>query len=329
MINLDVLWLDQNDVRSLLDLSDAMDAVEKAFEQHGRKKVQMPPKSYLYFESHNGDLRTMPAYLEEQDVAGVKIVNVHPDNRQKGLPTVMALFVLNSTETGAPLAVMDASLLTDIRTGAAGGIAAKHLARPESRVLGLVGSGNQARTQLLAIANVFDLQEVKVYSVHEERAEQFKQEMECKAGCTIIVCSSIEEVCDCDILVTVTPVREPIVKSEWIKPGTHINAIGADAVGKEELEASLLLRSRVVVDDMVQASHSGEVNVPLAEGQITVSDICCEIGEVIAGLKPGREDDSDITIFDSTGLAIQDVATALLVYNAAKKKGVGKNLPIF
>lgn len=310
-------------------MSDAMDAVEKAFEQHGRKNVQMPPKSYLYFESHNGDLRTMPAYLEDQDVAGVKIVNVHPDNRQKGLPTVMALFVLNSTETGAPIAVMDATYLTDIRTGAAGGIAAKYLARPQSRILGIVGSGNQARTQLLAIANVLDLDEVKVYSAHRSRAEQFRQEMECKAGCSITVCSSIEEVCDCDILVTVTPVREPIVKREWIKPGTHINAIGADAAGKEELEASILLQSRVVVDDMAQASHSGEVNVPLSGGLITVNDICCEIGEVVAGLKSGRLDDSDITVFDSTGLAIQDVATALLVYDAAKEKGVGKKLQLF
>lgn len=326
---MDVLWLDQNDVRSLLNIPDAMDAVEKAFEQHGRKKVQMPPKSYLYFERHNGDLRTMPAYLEEQDVAGVKIVNVHPDNRQKGLPTVMALFVLNSTKTGAPLAVMDATYLTDIRTGAAGGIAAKHLARPESRVVGIVGSGNQARTQLLAIANVFDLEDVKVYSKHRGRAEQFKQEMECKAGCVITVCSSIEDVCDCDILVTVTPVREPIVKREWIKPGTHINAIGADAAGKEELEASILVHSRVVVDDIAQASHSGEVNVPLSSGVIEVENICCELGEVIAGIKPGRLGDSDITIFDSTGLAIQDVATALLVYNAAKEKFVGKKLPMF
>ncbi|KGK98034.1 alanine dehydrogenase [Methanococcoides methylutens] len=326
---MDVLWLDQNDVRSLLNIPDAMDAVEKAFEQHGRKKVQMPPKSYLYFERHNGDLRTMPAYLEEQDVAGVKIVNVHPDNRQKGLPTVMALFILNSTETGAPLAVMDATYLTDIRTGAAGGIAAKHLARPESRVVGIVGSGNQARTQLLAIANVFDLEEVKVYSKHRDRAEQFKQEMECKAGCVITACSSIEDVCDCDILVTVTPVREPIVKREWIKPGTHINAIGADAAGKEELEASILVQSRVFVDDIAQASHSGEVNVPLSSGVIEVENICCELGEVIAGIKPGRLGDSDITLFDSTGLAIQDVATALLVYNAAKERFVGKKLSMF
>ncbi|WP_445474724.1 alanine dehydrogenase [Methanococcoides methylutens] len=326
---MDILWLEQKDVRSLLNISDAMDAVEKAFEQHGRKKIQMPPKSYLYFEGHNGDLRTMPAYLEEQDVAGVKIVNVHPDNRQKGLPTVMALFVLNSTVTGAPLAVMDGTYLTDIRTGAAGGIAAKHLARPESRIMGIVGSGNQARTQLLAITNVFDLEEVKVYSEHMARAEQFKLEMEDKAGCTITVCSSIEDVCDCDILVTVTPVREPIVKSEWIKPGTHINAIGADAAGKEEIEASILERSRVVVDDIAQASHSGEVNIPISKGIITVDDICCELGEVIAGLKPGRSGDSEITVFDSTGLAIQDVATALLVYNAAKEKGIGKMLPMF
>lgn len=326
---MDILWLDQNDVRSLLELSAVMEAVEKAFEQHGKKKVQMPPKSYLYFDKHNGDLRTMPAYLEEQDITGVKIVNVHPDNREKGLPSVMALVVLNSTETGQPLAVMDGTYITDLRTGAAGGVAAKYLARKDSHVVGIVGAGNQAKTQLMALSLVFDVHQVKAYDKSTDRAEEFRGEMMQKTGAEIIVASSVEDVCDCDILVTVTPVREPIVRSEWIRSGTHINAIGADAAGKEELDPMLLTRAKVIVDDIVQASHSGEVNVPLSEGVITSDDIWAEIGEVIAGIKVGREDESEITVFDSTGLAIQDVATATLVYNAAKERGLGRSLSMF
>lgn len=326
---MDILWLDQNDVRSILELSAVMEAVEKAFEQHGKKKIQMPPKSYLYFDKHNGDLRTMPAYLEEQDITGVKIVNVHPDNREKGLPSVMALVVLNSTETGQPLAVMDGTYLTDLRTGAAGGVAAKYLARKDSHVVGIVGAGNQAKTQLMALSLVFDIHQVKVYDISKDRAEEFRGEMMQQMGAEIIVASSVEGTCDCDILVTVTPVREPIVRSEWIKPGTHINAIGADAAGKEELDPMLLTRAKVIVDDIVQASHSGEVNVPLSDGVITSDDIWAEIGEVVAGVKVGRDGESEITVFDSTGLAIQDIATATIVYNAAKERGWGRSLSMF
>jgi alanine dehydrogenase len=141
-MSMDILWLNQSDVKSLLDMPSAMLAAESGFREHGLRKVQMPPKSYLYFKKHNGDLRTMPSFMEEQDIAGVKIVNVHPDNREKGLPTVMAVVVLNSTETGAPLAIMDGTYLTDMRTGAAGGVAAKYLARRDSKVVGMVGTGD-------------------------------------------------------------------------------------------------------------------------------------------------------------------------------------------
>jgi len=326
---MDILWLNQNDVKSVLDMPEAMDVVEKAFKQHGLKKVQMPPKTYLYFEKHNGDLRTMPSFLEEQDITGVKIVNVHPDNRKAGLPTVMALVVLNSTETGAPLAVMDGTYLTDIRTGAAGGIAAKHLARPDSKVVGMVGAGNQARTQLLALAQVFDIEQIKITSKDISHCEEFEKEMAGVVNCEIIKTTRTEEVCDCDILVTTTPVRSPVVRSEWVKAGTHINAIGADAMGKQELDSLLLMRAKVVVDDIVQASHSGEVNVPLSSGVISSEDIYCELGEVIAGVRSGRESDDEITVFDSTGLAIQDLATANLVFERAVEKGIGSWLDLF
>ncbi|MDD5617237.1 MAG: alanine dehydrogenase [Candidatus Methanoperedens sp.] len=324
-----ILWLNKNEVESLLDMKDTLRVVEDAFRQHGLKKVQMPPKLYLYFKKHNGDLRTMPAFLEEQDITGVKIVNVHPDNPQKGLPTVMALVILNSTKTGAPLAVMDGTLLTDMRTGAAGGIAVKYLSRKNSKVVGFVGSGNQAKTQVMAINEVLDIGEVKVTSISEKSNLAFKDNMEKKVGCEITVKRSIREVCDCDILVTTTPSREPIVKNEWIADGTHINAIGADAAGKEELDPAILKRARVVVDDIPQASHSGEVNVPISKKLISVKDICAELGEVITGKKKGRTGDSDITVFDSTGLAIQDVATADMVYRKAVEKKIGIRLQQF
>lgn len=324
-----ILWLNRKEVESLLDMKGTLKVVEEAFRQHGLKKVQMPPKLYLYFKKHNGDLRTMPAFLEEQDITGVKIVNVHPDNPKKGLPTVMALVVLNSTETGAPLAILDGTYLTDMRTGAAGGVAVKYLARKNAKTVGFVGTGNQARTQLLAINEVIDIEEVKATSASEKQTLIFKGEMEKRIGCEIKPKKSIKEVCDCDILVTTTPSRAPIVMDEWIADGTHINAIGADAAGKEELDPKILKRARIVVDDIPQASHSGEVNVPLSKGLISEKDIFCELGEVITGMKKAREKDSDITVFDSTGLAIQDVATADMIYRKAVEKQIGVMLQQF
>ncbi len=324
-----ILWLNRKEVESLLDMNGTLKVVEEAFRQHGLKKVQMPSKLYLYFKKHNGDLRTMPAYLEEQDITGVKIVNVHPDNPKKGLPTVMALVILNSTETGAPVAVMDGTHLTDMRTGAAGGVAVKYLARKNSKVVGFVGTGNQARTQLMAINEVIDIEKVKITNLSEKSNLDFKAGMEKKIDCDITIKKNIKEVCDCDILVTTTPSREPIVMNEWISEGTHINAIGADAPGKEELDPKILKRAKVVVDDIPQASHSGEVNVPLSKKIISEKDICCELGEVITGKKKARIKDSDVTVFDSTGLAIQDIATANLVYQKALRANIGIKLQQF
>lgn len=324
-----ILWLNKKEVESLLEMKSTLKVVEEAFRQHGLKKVQMPSKLYLYFKNHNGDLRTMPGYLEEEDITGVKIVNVHPDNRKKGLPTVMALVILNSTETGAPLAIMDGTYLTDMRTGAAGGTAVKYLARKNSKTVGFVGTGNQARSQLQAINEVIDIHEIKATSATEKETLAFKDDMELKIECEVSPKRTIREVCDCDILVTTTPSREPIVMNEWVPDGIHINAIGADAPGKEELDPLILKRANVVVDDIQQASHSGEVNVPISKGSFSIDDIFGELGEIIAGRKKARLNDADITVFDSTGLAIQDIAAANLVYRKALEAGIGLNLQQF
>lgn len=328
MVSMDLLWLPEDEVISVLKMDDAIAAVESAFKDHGLGGTQMPPKSYLYFTKYDGDLRTMPAYLESSDTAGVKIVNVHPKNPGIGLPTVMALLILNSPETGAPIAIMGATYLTNMRTGAAGAVAAKYLARPKSHVVGMIGAGAQARTQLLGVSMFFKIERVIISDRRIESAEAFKEDAMAFLNCDYKLTTDPKEACDCDILITTTPARAPVVKSSWVKPGTHINAIGADAKGKQELESALTKGAKVVVDDTAQAVHSGEVNVPISKGVLKPEEIYGQIGEIIAGIKPGRTNDDEITIFDSTGLAIQDVATGTIVYKRALEQGKGLRLAL-
>jgi len=320
---METLILTQEEVESLISMDEAMNAVEEAFRLYALGKAQMPPKVYLEFEK--GDLRAMPAHL--MGYAGLKWVNSHPGNPDKGLPTVMALMILNSPETGFPLAVMDATYTTSLRTGAAGGIAAKYLARKNSSVFGFIGCGTQAYFQLEALRRVFDIGEVKAYDVREKAAKKFVSYCEDR-GISASV-QPAEEASRCDVLVTTTPSRKPVVKAEWVEEGTHINAIGADGPGKQELDVEILKKAKIVVDDLEQAKHGGEINVAVSKGVIGVEYVHATIGEVIAGLKDGRESDEEITIFDSTGLAIQDVAVAKVVYENALSKNVGSKIKFF
>jgi len=281
-----------------IDLATVNDAVEAAFAAHGRGEVQMPPKLYLTFLE--GDLRTMPASIPSLNLAGVKIVNVHPGNRTVGLPTVMALLVLIDPATGYPRALLNATRLTDLRTGAAGAVAARYLAREDAAIVGMVGAGRQAKAQLEALACVRTIREVKVWSRSREHAVAFATAYPRFHARAL----PLAEVCDCDILVTTTPSTTPIIQREWIRPGTHINAIGADAPGKEELDPILLNAAAVYVDDMAQAVHSGEVNVPIRRHTYSVEAIRGTIGAVVLD-KKGRTDDREITVFDSTGLALR------------------------
>ena len=328
------LLLTGKQVKKLLDMKDVLGAVENAFRHKGLGKVQMPPKVYLFYEKFNGDLRTMPSYVEDMDVSAVKIVNVHPDNAKNyGMRTVMAVLVLVNPHTGQPLAFMDATHITDMRTGGASAIASKYLARPSPKVLGIIGAGNQARTQMLALITQFGhFDEVRIYDLYPEKskalAREFRRHFKEQVGKIKAVKEAKDCVVESDIVVTCTSARAPIVLDEWVKDGTHINCIGADAPGKQEMDPKILKRGRLVIDDWEQASHSGEINVPLANGQLARDDVNAEIGEVVAGLKPGRENDEQITIFCSTGLAIQDCLTAKIAYDAALQRKVGRSMQI-
>ena len=286
-----------------LDLKEVNRAIEAAFADHGRDLVQMPPKVYITLPQ--GDFRTMPAYLPSLGLAGVKVVNVHPNNPPRGLPTVMALTIILDIATGKPEAILNATRLTDMRTGAAGAVAAKYLSAKKEVVLGIIGTGRQAEAQVAATAQELSVIEIRVWSRNPVHAEKFCKKM------NVADCHSLprERVCDCDVLVTTTPSREPVIKNEWIHEGTHINAIGADAPGKEELDPAILARSSVFVDDPVQAVHSGEINVPVTKGVFAPEDIAGTLGQVVIK-KKGRERPDEITVFDSTGLAIQDLAIA-------------------
>jgi alanine dehydrogenase len=318
-----------NDVKKLLTMEDALKLVETAFKEKGMKRVQMPPKPYLFFVKYNGDLRIMPSYLEELDEAGIKLVNVHPNNPEKyGLPTVLATTLLFDPKNGVPVCIMDGTWITAMRTAAASGVATKYLARKDARTVGMIGAGYQAPFQLEALREVMDLELVKVYARRKDRVERFSKEMGMKLGLNIEVAGTAKDaVKDSDVIVTITTAREPVVKDEWVTEGAHINDIGADAPGKQELEPKILKRAKIVVDDWEQACHSGEVNVPLTSCEITKDQIYGELGDVIAGLKPGRITDEEITLFDSTGLSIQDVITSWHVLRMAQKKGVGTEIP--
>jgi alanine dehydrogenase len=316
-------------VESVLDVETALPVIEEAFLLYGLGRTVMPPKTYVPIPRHRGDFRAMPAYLDSEfEAAGVKWVNVHPDNLGGPLPSIMAVLVYSDTATGFPLAVMDATHITCIRTGAAGGVAAKYLARADSRTVGVVGCGVQATAQLAAARAVRPIERVRAYDARREAAERFCARATAK-GLTAEVADTVEAcVREAEILVTTTPVREPVVRADWLRPGVHINAIGADAPGKEELEPEALLRARIVVDDWEQASHSGEINVPLARGLITRDNVRATLGEIVAGLKPARENDDEITLFDSTGLAIQDIAAARYVYNECRRQGLGTEIDL-
>jgi alanine dehydrogenase len=306
------LILKKEDIKNLLDMREVIDAVEDAFKFLGQNKVSMPPKSYLVVDT--GDFRAMPASIP--DAVGIKWVNVHLENKVKGIPSIMAVLIYNDPETGYPLAIMDATEITAFRTAAASAIASKHLAINNPQTLGIIGAGYQAKPHIAAHLEIFNLQQIKVYDIVKESIDKLILSFQ---NYPIKECP-LQDTVASDIVCTLTPSRTPVIKREWIKSGTHINAVGADAKGKQELETSILENSIVFVDDLMQASTAGEINVPVSNGKFSIKQVYAPISDVIIGKKKGRVNKDQITIFDSTGIAIEDIAIAKVIYEKAKKK---------
>jgi len=316
---MNTLVLTRADVEQVATMELAVAAVERAFAGFGRGEATMPPKVYLPIEDHDGDFRAMPGRLG--DSAGVKWVSVHSQNRKRyGLPTVMAVYVLNDPANAFPLAVMDGTLLTALRTGAAGAVASKYLAQDAPKTISFIGCGAQAYTLHGAHQVVFDGFESLAHDRNAATAERFAA----RVGARVV---SLEEAAGANIVCTATPSRAPFVQAQWIRAGAHINAMGADAPGKRELSTETLKSAAVYIDDIHQATGSGEINVPLAAGDFSLDDIAGTLGEVVAGVVP-RPTLTTTTIFDSTGLAVQDVALARAIYDTAKSQLMGQEIDL-
>lgn len=327
----DTIILTQSEVQSCLSMKEAIKAVKVAYSAFAQGRVQMPSVQHLDVHQYNGEVDIKSGFVEDFGLMGTKIASGFYENHKKGLPPGIAVIVLLDLETSMPLAIMDGSHITAYRTGAAGAVAAEVLARKDSKRVGIVGTGTQGRMQLLALKELFDIQDVKVWNIERNSAEKYRDEMTKNLSVDIQVVETPNDVVhDADILVTVTPSRKALVSVDVIPDGLHINAIGADGPGKQELDPLIMTRaSRIVVDSLAQCREIGEIQHALRKGLISESRIHGEIGEVINGTKAGRESDDEITIFDSTGLSAQDIAAAKIVYETAKERGLGKKIDLF
>nr|WP_281658983.1 cyclodeaminase [Halobacillus sp. Cin3] len=293
--------------------------IEQAFTALVTKKVTMPPIMRMDVPEHNGEVDIKSAYIEGDDSFAVKLSSGFFNNPSVGLPTSGGMMILLDSRTGQPLAVLaDDGLLTDLRTAAAGAVAAAFCIRKVAGKAGIIGTGAQARLQLKALTLVRPIDHVYVYGRRKDQAAMYKKEVENEQGLPVTICSSVKQVVDeSDIVVTTTPSREPLIYAEWLKPGLHITAMGSDAEHKQELDHGVLEKADSITCDVIhQSRRLGELRgVPDLENR------ALELGELTSGRKQARTSDEDITICDLTGTGVQDTAIARFAWKALKNKG--------
>jgi len=312
-----MLFLSKSDIAGLVSMNEAIDAVERAFLKHARGKSVYPPKTQFVLPTEEWRWWAfMPCYIEGVGLA-CKIVSEYPENKKRGRPTIAAMIVLCHAETGEVIAIMDGTYLTAVRTGALGAIAARYLAREEAKSVGIIGCGVQARTQLEGLTKVRHIEGVRIYDLNESAMVKFKSEMQEKLGIEIEK-SNAEDVLGCDIVVTATFSKTPVVFGKNIMRGTHVTSIGAHTPDARELDGNFLSKAKIVVDSP-DARKSGDLK--------GISGEIVQIKDVVAGKKV-RTDADDITLFKSVGTALQDVAIASLAYDKVKKRGSGTEISL-
>ncbi len=324
------LILTREEVRSVLDMADLIDAVEGALIQHSLGRTIQPVRLRLSVPRFQSRIVAMPAYLEGADIMGMKVSGGAAGNSDRGLPFVMGVVVLCEPATGRFLALMDGSYITEMRTAAASAVATRHLALPEAGVLGVLGAGAQGRSHLWSISTVRPIRQVKIYDSVANRSQRYKAEMQERFGLPVEVCKSEEAaVRDSDVVVTVTTSRTPVVRGEWLKEGAHVNAVGSFTPDTRELDSDAVCRAKVVADSLEGLfAEAGDVLIPISEGRMSQESVYGEIGEIAAGRKPGRVDSREITLFKSLGMAAEDVVAAKLVYDRALEQGLGVKIEL-
>jgi ornithine cyclodeaminase/alanine dehydrogenase len=317
------LLLTRSDVAALLTIDDYIASIERVFKLYGEGKTGAP--GVLGVHAPNGGFHIKAGMLDlDQSFFAAKINANFPQNATRfGLPLIQGVIVLCNAENGLPLAVMDSIEITIQRTGAATAVAAKYLARKESKSLTVCGCGNQGRISVQAISKVFPIDTVFAFDIDSNRAAEFAEEV--SHDFQVIVTDDVNgAVSKSDLIVTCTPSNKYFLGRESVRAGTFIAAVGADNESKQELDPSLLAENTTIVDVLDQSASIGELHHALEAGLMARSDVRAELGEVVAGIKPGRTSADEIIVFDSTGMALQDVIAAVMVYERAKQLKVGK-----
>lgn len=317
-----MLVLGKGDLERLLTPGAVIRAVESAFATYARGGAQVPGRLVMPVEE--GALLVMPSSLGGTAL-GTKLVSVYPKNRERGLPTIFASYVLMEAGTGRPLALLEGGLLTGIRTGATSALAARYLARPDSRVIACFGAGVQATFQLRCLVSVFPVERVLVVGRTRERAERFCEAMAKELGVPVSTAATPREaIGQADLVTCATTSPTPVFAGKDLRPGTHVDAVGAFRPETREVDTETVARARIVVDSYAGAwEEAGDILIPIKEGTIARSSVHAELAELVTGAKPGREDRDEITLFKSVGFALEDVATARLAYDEARSAGVG------
>jgi alanine dehydrogenase len=316
--------LGREDLEALLSPADVIAAIERAFRECAAGRASVLPRGVLPMERH-GIFLAMVSALPRLGALGTKLVTVVEANRERGLPTIHASYLLTDPQTGAPLALMEAGLLTAIRTGATSALAARHLARPDSRVVACFGAGVQARYQLLCLRAVLPLARVRVVGRDPKRADAFARRMERELGIPVEVQPDRRAaVRGAHVVTCATTSPRPVFSGRDLEPGAHVDAVGAFRPATRELDTTTIRKSRVVVDTYEGAwAEAGDLLIPIKAGAIGRRHVRAELAEVLTGLRPGRTSPRDITLFKSVGYAPEDAVTARLAYDRAVDAGRG------
>ena len=317
--------LSRDDVRHALPMRQAIEAVKNAFIQLSTGQADMPLRTALRVPRHRGVVLFMPAYLAAEDQMAVKIASVFEENSAKGLPLIHSLVVVMDTSTGEPIAVMDGTYLTALRTGAASGVATDLLARKDAQTVAILGAGAQGRAQLEAVCAVRSIQKALGYDTVLDRATSFASEMSRRLSLAVEAADTPAKALHrADVISTATSSSSPIFDDADIGLGVHINAVGAFTPQMQEIPSDTVLRARVVVDHReTSLAEAGDLLIPIHQGLMSEAHIYGELGEIAAGLKPARTSPRDITLFESVGVAVQDVAVACMALEVARQQGLG------
>lgn len=325
-----VLVLNGTEVRAALPMGEAIRSVEEGFRALGKGRAVVPKRLALPIEEFGGSLLCMPAYITDQEALAVKAVSVYPRNQEKGRPTLSAVVILLDPRTGEPLAIIEGRALTAIRTGAAVGIATKHMAAEGARRVGIFGAGAIGRAAADAVKDVLGDPVVKVYDLVSARAERCAREISRQLDISASVATEPRDAASwADVIVTATTSTTPVFDGRCLQAGVHINAMGAHSPDARELDTATLIRARgrIVLDSKEACmAEAGDILIPMVEGAIRESDIFGELGEVLEKGKAVRRSAKEVTLFKSVGVAVQDAAAAAAVYKIARAAGIGREI---